>query len=106
MDLPIALDDRSTLLVAIGLGAVVGVLFGGWVMTALHKLLMGLVKLALLGVVVLIGIFLWSEYQGSRPSEYSPSIPPYGPSAAAPRLIEPASHETVPAKRSGRWWEE
>ncbi len=106
MDSLISLNDHGTLLLAIGVGAVVGVLFGGWVMTTLHKLLMALVKLVLLGGAVLIGVFLWREYQGSHPSEYSPSKSAYSPPAAPPQLIESTYHDPPPSQPPGsRWWD-
>jgi len=106
MNLPVSPDDSRAFLLAIGLGAIVGVMFGGWIMTALHRLMMALVKLTLFGAVMVIGIFLWNGYQASRPPQYAPSMQTY---QALPRALPtryPTYQEPAVAPSSERWWEQ
>jgi len=106
MNFPVSLDDQSTLLLAAGLGAIVGVLFGGWIMTALHKLMMGLVKLALLGFVVVVGIFLWNGFQKPRPVNYPLHTQPYQMLPTTQPIRNPTYHQPPAIQTPDRWWEQ
>lgn len=87
-----------------GLGAIVGVIFSGWIMSMIQKLMIVLVKTALLGAVVVLGILLWNNSQTNRPEQ--PQAPPYqslGGVRAADYQPE-GSSSTADDQR--RWWEE
>jgi predicted lipid-binding transport protein (Tim44 family) len=106
MDFHFTPDDGRVFLLAIGLGAIVGVIFGGWVMTALQRLVMALLQVALLGVVAAIAFALWNHYRGSPPPVFS-AITPSSRSASDRPLSPPPSYsQAAPKPISGRWWEE
>lgn len=87
-----------------GLGAIVGVIFSGWIMSMIQKLMMVLVKTALLGAVVVLGILLWNNSQANRTEQ--PQALPYqslGDVRAAEHQLE-GSSSTADDER--RWWKE
>lgn len=99
MNLPLSPDDGRTLILAIGVGAMVGVMLGGWIMTALHKLMLGAVKVALIAAVVVGGVWLWSGYQATSRAT-GPT--PYRSSTG----IQSSHEEPPPVPMGDRWWEE
>ena len=106
MDLPITPDSGRAFLLAMGLGAIVGTMFGGWVMTALHKLLMTLVKMSLLGAVVVIGVLLWNGYQQSRQPQYASSAALYHAPPTAMPTYNSSYRTPIVTPTSDRWWEQ
>ena len=105
MNLPLSSDDGHTLLLVAGLGAIVGVMFGGWVMGLLHKLLMTLLKFTLLGAVVVIGLALWNGYQAQQNTTVAPRQS--AEDQPTTQSVPPREYQTPdrqPAR--SRWWEQ
>lgn len=98
------LGEYTPLLLAIGIGAGVGVLAGGWLMTALSKFLLVIVKLGLIALVVAAGWWLWTAHQNGLP--IGSAQPRYQhPAIGNDRRWEP-SPPTSSDLRNDRWWEE
>lgn len=106
MMFPMILDDQSKLLVAVGLGAVLGVLLGGWIITFLHRLLMGVVKVVVLAAVLVAGVFLWSACRSTErpPSSFEAADQGY-PASVFKSFVPDPPVERRPA-HSDRWWEQ
>lgn len=102
---PASLGDGQIFLLAIGLGAIVGVMLGGWIMAALHKLMMVLVKLALLGAVLVICLMLYSGYQGSQPAHHHPVLNAPSVTRLPPHAKKQLQQAPPPPTSTGRWWE-
>lgn len=104
MTFPLSPDDGRSFFLAVGLGVIVGMIFGGWVMSMLHKLLMVFVKTTLLLAVVAISLVLWKGYQ----SRHQPSSHP--PAQVYSQMTNRSTQkvQTTPVKQSmeGRWWEQ
>lgn len=98
-----SLDHPNTFLLAVGIGTVVGVLFGSWILSAAHKLLVLLTKLALLGAVVVIAILVWNSFQQAPERQDLTSHPGYPPTSSNSK----SGYSNPPPKQpSDRWWEE
>jgi predicted lipid-binding transport protein (Tim44 family) len=106
MDFRFNPDDGRVFLLAIGLGAIVGVIIGGWVMTALQRLVMALLQVALLGAVAAIAFALWNHYRGFPPPDFSSLAPSSGSASDRPLSPSPSHPQAAPKPVSGRWWEE
>jgi hypothetical protein len=106
MFLPIMLDDQSKLLVAVGIGIVLGVLLGSWFIALVQRLILGVVKVALLAAVLVGAVFLWNEYRSTEQPPAPVGIPIYQSGTPAIETYAPTPPAEIPASAAGRWWEQ
>lgn len=104
-DLSLPAGDGARLLAALAIGGVLGVIVGGWVISALHKLMMGLVKVGLIVAVFALGFLLWKGFYSSQQPAPSAGVPTYSASAPSGTPAYDAYPPIDPAGSSGRWWE-
>lgn len=105
MSISLSPDDGRALLLAIGLGAIVGMMFGGWVMTALYKVLMAVVKMSLFGGLIVLGVLLWNgRYATPRQQPLPTATTNYAQTDL--QASSPISPHFSPVPSTGRWWEQ
>lgn len=93
--------DRNILLIAVGVGVIVGVLFGSWLVMALQRLLAIAVKFAVIGCVILVVVTMLNtmKFQQRAPGNSQQVSQP-----VAGAVIQTHTQTPVPAASTKPWW--